>query len=153
MAVCCIGASAQSHNCSVSARVQMHPRLRPAMCIVLCIIVCQISHVKHQLLIQRLVLFFYPVVKQKPLQQGLLPIIFSNCFFSKNAATQHKPTREAKYSLCRFFLPHCQLLSIDGNFTNFYQRCSLWESLTYIYGCRRPYIYWIFRGFYGIVKP
>lgn len=97
-------------------------------------------------------LFFYPIVKQKPLQQGLLPIIFSNCFFSKNAATQHKPTREAKYSLCRFFLPHCQLLSIDGNFTNFYQRCSLWESLTSVYGCRSPYIYWIFRGFYGIVK-
>ena len=55
--------------------------------------------------------------------------------------------------LRQFFLPHCQLLSIDGSFTNFYQRCSLWESLTYIYGCRRPYIYWIFRGFYGIVKP
>ena len=71
LALCCVGASAQSHNCSVSARVQMHPRLRPAMCIVLCIIVRQISHNKYQLLIQRLVLFFYPIVARKPLLQGL----------------------------------------------------------------------------------
>ena len=49
LALCCVGASAQSHNCSVSAWVQMHPRLRPAMCIVLCIIVRQISHNKYQL--------------------------------------------------------------------------------------------------------
>ena len=52
LAVCCIGASAQSHNCSVSARVQMHPRLRPAMCIVLCIIVRQISQLSPHVLIQ-----------------------------------------------------------------------------------------------------
>ena len=52
LALCCVGASAQSHNCSVSARVQMHPRLRPAMCIVLCIIVCQISQLSPHVLIQ-----------------------------------------------------------------------------------------------------
>ena len=76
LALCCVGASAQSHNCSVSARVQMHPRLRPAMCIVLCIIVCQISHVKHQLLIQRLVLFFYPHGGSKALAARAFPDIF-----------------------------------------------------------------------------
>ena len=52
LALCCVGASAQSHNCSVSARVQMHPRLHPAMCIVLCIIVCQISQLSPHVLIQ-----------------------------------------------------------------------------------------------------
>ena len=52
LALCCVGASAQSHNCSVSARVQMHPRLRPAMCIVLCIIVRQISQLSPHVLIQ-----------------------------------------------------------------------------------------------------
>ena len=52
LALCCVGASAQSHNCSVSAWVQMHPRLRPAMCIVLCIIVRQISQLSPHVLIQ-----------------------------------------------------------------------------------------------------
>ena len=52
LALCCVGASAQNHNCSVSARVQMHPRLRPAMCTVLCIIVHRISHLITHVLIQ-----------------------------------------------------------------------------------------------------
>ena len=30
-----------------------------------------LRHIKYQLLIQRLVLFFYPIVAQKPLLQGL----------------------------------------------------------------------------------
>ena len=80
LALCCVGTSAQSHNCSVSAWVQMHPRLRPAMCIVLCIIVRQISHIKYQLLIQRLVLFFYPMVAQIPLQQGLSQTFLEKVF-------------------------------------------------------------------------
>ena len=32
---------------------------------------CHLDHIKYQLLIQRLVLFFYPMVAQKPLLQGL----------------------------------------------------------------------------------
>ena len=32
---------------------------------------CHLDHIKYQLLIQRLVLFFYPMVAQIPLQQGL----------------------------------------------------------------------------------
>ena len=65
-----------------TGRVQMHPRLRPAMCIVLCIIVRQISHIKYQLLIQRLVLFFYPMVAQIPLQQGLSRTFLEKVFWS-----------------------------------------------------------------------
>ena len=118
-----------------------------------CININLLCHSKYQLLIQRLVLFFYPILGQKYLRHRLMPIIFSNCFFSKDSVTQHKPVQRAFRFLRRFFLPHCQLLSIDGNFTNCYQRCSLWESLTSVYGCRSPYIYWIFRDFYGIVKP
>ena len=52
LALCCVGASAQSHNCSVSAWVQMHPRLHPSGCIVPCIIVHQISQLSPHVLIQ-----------------------------------------------------------------------------------------------------
>ena len=40
-------------------------------------------HIKYQLLIQRLVLFFYPMVAQIPLRQGL-----SQTFFRKGIADQ-----------------------------------------------------------------
>ena len=104
-------------------------------------------------LIQRLVLFFYPMAAQKPLWQRVFRH-FLEKVSRDNHHSDHVNRRGRQNRFLRqFFLPHCQLLSIDGSFTNFYQRCSLWESLTYIYGCRRPYIYWIFRGFYGIVKP
>ena len=85
-------------------------------------------------------------------------ILFFRYFLEKVSRDNHhsdhvnRRGRQNRF-LRQFFLPHCQLLSIDGSFTNFYQRCSLWESLTSVYGCRSPYIYWIFRDFYGIVKP
>lgn len=79
-----------------------------------CININLLRHSKHQLLIQKLVLFFYPVVKQKPLQQWLLPIIFSNCVFGKNAAIQRKPTRKVKYFLCRFFYPIASFFPLTG---------------------------------------
>ena len=52
LALCCVGASAQSHNCSVSAWVQMHPLLHPERRIAPCIIVCQISQLNPHVLIQ-----------------------------------------------------------------------------------------------------
>ena len=105
LALCCVGASAQSHNCSVSARVQMHPRLRPAMCIVLCIIVCQISHVKHQLLIQRLVLFFYPHGGSKALAARAFPDIFPERYPKPASFFIMKTAAEGKIALrtCLFY--------------------------------------------------
>ena len=47
-------------------------------------------HIKHQLLIQRLVLFFYPMVAQKPLLQGL-----SQTFSRKGILNQ------LHFSLCK----------------------------------------------------
>ena len=58
LALCCVGASAQSHNCSVSARVQMHPLLHRAGCIVPCITAHQISQLNPHVLIQSLGISF-----------------------------------------------------------------------------------------------
>ena len=88
LALCCVGASAQSHNCSVSAWVQMHPRLRPAMCIV------------------QLVLFFYPMVAQIPLSQGLSLTFSRKGILRQIYFSLRKQARKAKLlSAPAFFTP------------------------------------------------
>ena len=88
-----------------TGRVQMHPRLRPAMCIVLCIIVRQISHIKYQLLIQRLVLFFTPWRLKSPDGKG-----FSGVFLKRYPETSIIPIMqtdaEGRIAFRACFLPH-----------------------------------------------
>ena len=82
---------------------------------------CHLDHIKHQLLIQRLVLFFYPMVVQKPLLQW-----FSRTFSRKSILSQlhfalRTQARKAKLLSAPVFLPHH---GQNGIFLSFVKLCA-----------------------------
>ena len=83
----------------------LHPLSCSAGCIVPCIIVHQISHNKYQLLIQRLVLFFYPMVAQNPLAARALPDIFPKRYSETVIILITQTGAESKIALraCAFY--------------------------------------------------
>ena len=112
---------------------------------------CCDHHSKYQLLIQRLVLFFYPMVAQIPLQQGLSRTFLEKVFWS--SFIFHYTNRRGE----QFCLPRLCLLPHLGQNDAFLRFVKLFELETFAFiilwmpALVLPWKHWLFHRLYGIV--
>ena len=87
-----------------------------------------LHHIKYQLLIQRLVLFFYPMVAQIPLQQGLSRTFLEKVFWS-SFIFHYTNRRGEQFCLPRLcFLPHPGQNDVFLIFVKSFRSVNMWLS-------------------------